>query len=327
MATPEGEKKLYNDLALAYAKSTTALNKAVSKAYKDAADAIVVAPPVVEEPPAVEEPPVVTPPPVVGAWPKDLSANPTGPKKPLPARVASLTVSEDGKVVDGYNADVVYVKANNVTLKNGLTRTVKKDPGKAGLVIEDSKIDGENQTENAVEWSDYVCRRTEVTRTTDAFKGHGNVLIEDCWVHDLNFQTGAGTGAGGFSHNDGLQTSSGNNVKVVNSRLENMRGNAGLYIQADQGPISNVILQNNYLSNVGNYMIYVKESVTAPQNGLPNNVTIIGNTFGKRPDYLDPNWGLMAAEVRANNLVWQNNKTADGKVLVLNQWGKAEVQQ
>lgn len=320
MATPEIEKKLYADIAKGFLVApVTASDRAIAKAYQDASNAIVLPPPVVV-------PPIVTPPPVNTNWPRELSANPTGPKKPLPGRVVSLTITEDNKIIDGFNAEIVYVKANNVTLKNGLTRAIKKDPGKTGLIIEDSKIDGENMTENAVEWNEYVCRRTEVTRTTDAFKGHGNTEIDSCWIHDLNFQTGAGTGAGGFSHNDGLQTSSGNNVKVVNTRLENMRGNAGLYIQADQGPISNVVLQNNYLSNVGNYMIYVKESVTAPQNGLPTNVTIIGNTFGKRPDYLDPNWGEMKAEVRATNLVWQNNKTVDGKNVILNSWGKGETQ-
>lgn len=320
VASPEIDKKLYAELAKGYlVPPVTASDRAIAKAYQDASEAIVI-------PPPITVPPVVTPPPINTAWPKELSANPTGPKKPLPGRVANLTITEDNKIVDGYNADVVYVKANNVTLRNGLTRSVKKDPGKTGLVIEDSKIDGENMTENAVEWNEYVCRRTEVTRTTDAFKGHGNVLIEDCWIHDLNFQTGAGTGAGGFSHNDGLQVSSGNNIKIINTRIENTRGNAGVFVDPDQGTISNVTIENNFYTNVGNYMIYVKESASNPSTGLPSNVIIKGNIFGKRPAYLDPNWGEMKAEVRASNLVWQNNKDTNGKLVELDSYGKGVTQ-
>jgi hypothetical protein len=327
MATPEIEKKLYNDLANAYGLSMTSMNKALKAAYKAAADAIVIPPPVTTTPPTTT-PPVVTPP-VVGVWPKDLTANPTGPKKVLPGLVSNVTTTNDGQIIDGVNADTITVNHKNVTIRNFKTKSIlatRTGFDASGLVLEDGIVDGQNQAENAVAYNGYVCRRTEITRTTDAFKAHGNVEIDSCWIHDLNFQTGAGTGAGGFSHNDGVQVSSGNNVSVKNTRIENTRGNAGLFVDPDQGTISNVILQNNFLNNVGNYMIYVKESASNPSTGLPTNVTVIGNTFGKRPDYLDPTWGLMICEIRANNLVFQNNKTVDGKAVSLDGYGKGVVQ-
>lgn len=319
---PANEKQLFKDLGSAYNLSTTKMNKAISKAYTDASDRIDLE--VVTPPPVVSPPPVITPPPISGAWPKDLTANPTGPKKTLPAHVGTFTTTQDGQVIDGLQAGVVNVNHNNVTIRNFKAEAIKKQPGKSGLITEDGIVDGQNRQENGIEWSSYTCRRVEITRTTDAFKAHGDVVIDSCWVHDLNFQTGSGTGAGGFSHNDGVQVSSGNNVVVKNSRFENTRGNAGVFVDPDQGTISNVTIENNFLTNVGNYMIYVKESASNPSTGLPSNVTIKGNIFGKRPDYLPADWGLMAAEIRANNLVWKDNVTSDGKMVVLNSWGKGE---
>lgn len=314
VATPEQEKAHHLDLAAAYRKSTSTVNKALADAHQKAADRIVLTPPV--------QPPVVTPP-VVGSWPKDSTANPTGPKKLMTAVAGDLITNTDGQIIDAKNiSGKIIVKHNNVKITNFVTTGVWKDSGKTGLIMEDGKIDGQNVVEDAVRWGDYTARRVEVTRTTDAFKAQGNVLIEDCWIHDLNFQTGAGTGAGNFSHNDGAQTSVGNNTVVRRTRLENMRGNAGLYTQPDQGTISNVTYDSNYLTNVGNYMIYVKESVTKPENGLPNNVIITNNIFGKHPDYLDPTWGEMKAEVRATNLVWKDNKNEAGKLVELDAWGK-----
>ncbi len=314
MATPEIEKKLFTDLAAAYNKSTTAVNKAIAKSYSDAAAAIVI-------PPAVVVPPVVTPP-TNTAWPKDVTAKPTGPKKALMDHQGDLNTTSENQIIDARNVTgKILVHNNGVKITNFKAMAVWKDQGKTGLVLEDGIIDGQNVTENAVQWSDYTARRVEVTRTVDAFKAHGETLIEDCWVHDLFFST---NGPGGFSHNDGVQTSSGNNVTVRRTRIERTRGNAALYAQADQGTISNVVWESNYITDSGNYMQYSKESVTAPQFGLVNGLTVKNNTFGKRPDYLDPTWGYMMAECRANNIVWENNiQESSGKQTKLDSSGKA----
>jgi len=189
---------------------------------------------------------------------------------------------------------------------------------------EDGIVDGEKQGVDGVGFNAYTARRVEITRTIDGFKAHGDVTIEDCWIHDLDFRTGPGTGAGDFSHNDCTQVSSGSNITLRRNRCENTRGNSAHFVDADQGKISTVTIDSNYYNNTGNYMVYVKQSESAPQYGLPDKVTITNNLFGKRPDYLPADWGLMAAEVHATNLIWQNNiQQSSGKQLVLDQWGKA----
>lgn len=310
---PENEKQYLLDTAAAYRLSTTKTSKALAKAAEDAASRIVI--------PTTTQPPVVTPP-SGPTFPLNLINNPTGPKKPLPPQTLSVTTTSDNQVIDAINTKIVYVKHNDVTIRNSQMTSVQKDRGKIGLTIEDSKIDGENIQENAVQWSDYICRRTEITRTTDAFKAHGYVKIEQCWVHDLNFQTGTTTGAGGYSHNDGVQVSSGTSITVTGSRFENMKGNGGVFIDPDQGPISNVLIENNFFTNVGNYPIYIKESASNPSTGLPNNVTVKNNTIGQRRTDTDPTWGPMLCEIRANNLAFSGNKTLDGQTIKLDSSGK-----
>ena len=310
---PENEKQYLLDTAAAYRLSTTKTSKALAKAAEDAASRIVI--------PTTTQPPVVTPP-SGPTFPLNLINNPTGPKKPLPIAIGNVTTTVDGQTIDGINATVINIKHNNVTIRNFQAASIQKEQGKTGLVLEDGKIDGQNIYENAVQWSDYTCRRVEITRTTDAFKAHGNITIEQCWVHDLNFQTGSTTGAGGYSHNDGVQVSSGTSITVTGSRFENMKGNGGVFVDPDQGPISNVLIENNFFTNVGNYPIYIKESASNPSTGLPTNVTVKNNTIGQRRTDTDPTWGPMLCEIRANNLAFSGNKTLDGQTIKLDSSGK-----
>lgn len=323
MATPEIEKKLFTELAAGYGKSTTASNKAIAAAYKAAADAIVI-------PPAVVTPPVVTPPivtpPTNSAWPKDVAANPTGSKKPMASVVGDLVTQKDGDLIDAKNVTgKIIVKHNNVKITNFVTTGVWKDPGKTGLIMEDGKIDGQNVVENSVQWSEYTLRRVEVTRTIDGCKGHGNVVIEDSWLHDNTFATGAGTGAGGYTHGDGLQVSSGNNVVFQRNRVENWRGNSGVFVDPDQGTIANVTIAGNFFSNVGNYPIFIKESASNPSTGLPSNVKVTDNVIGARRTDTPADWGPMLCECRASGLIFTGNKTADGKEIKLGTDGKGYI--
>lgn len=261
-------------------------------------------------------------------WPFTLADDPTGPKVSMDVVSADLYSTSDGqtinaKDVNGYH---IYIEHNNVTVTNFRCRAVRKTPGKTGLVIEDGIIDGQDTTENAVEWNEYTARRIEVTGTVDAFKAHGNVLIEDCYIHDLDYRD---LGGGNYTHNDCMQMSSGTNVTVRRCRMERTRGNAGLYVQPDQGTIGWATLEDNYFDDVGNHMIYIKESVSAPGNGLPDLVTVTGNVFGPRPTWIPEGWGTpednpMMAEVRADSIVWENNvQESSGLQTELNAWDKA----
>ena len=220
-----------------------------------------------------------------------------------------ITITTDGAVVQNINVTgQITVAANNVTIRNFRANNIYKNPGKVGLLMEYGDIHGEqNDSADGVVWSDYTARYLNVYNIFDAFKAHGNVLIENCWVHDLKFKTGPAAGAGGYTHNDGVQVSSGNNVTVRNSIFERNLGNSAIFIDADQGPISNVTIEGNRLGG-GGFTLYSIQSRSAPQFGRPTNVMIRNNVFTEEHHY-------DYATIAATGTTWTNNRNLSGGLI------------
>jgi hypothetical protein len=233
---------------------------------------------------------------------------PVGPSNPSILQVTGpMTISTPGAVVQ--NVDVsgtITVTAGNVTIRNFRAQSILQSSA-SGMLLEDGEIyGGPSFTGDGLEWNAYTMRRVNVHNTFDGLKGHGNVLIENSWIHDMNEFRGAQYGAGGYSHNDGLQVSAGSNITVRNSRFERTGLNSAIFIDADQGPIDNVLIENDYLSG-GGFTFYSIQSRSAPQFGVPTNVTVRNNTFGS--DH------LFDYATVGGNVVWSGNVNESGQTV------------
>lgn len=309
----------YKEMQTAYNLSTTKMNKAIAAAYGKLADAATPIPV-----PPIPEPPI--PPTPTTGWPKDKNANPTGPKKPLTINNGDWNSTSDGQTLDASDiTGYIRIHHNNVTVSNFRTKGVIQDPGKKGAKLSDGQILSDGSTDG-YQWNEAAFSRTEFTNTFDGAKAHGNISFDQCWFHDNLFRTGAGTGAGDYTHNDAIQVSSGNNITFTKCRVENWHGNAGVFVDPDQGTISNVTISGNYFTNVGNYPIYIKESASNPGTGLPTTVIVKDNIIGARRSDTPANWGPMLCEIRANQLTFANNvEEASGKTIKLDGAGKGYV--
>ncbi|MCZ7525050.1 MAG: hypothetical protein M5U14_00845 [Acidimicrobiia bacterium] len=138
-----------------------------------------------------------------GAKPPERSPAPTpppwGPSDPSRLRpTGPLTVTTPGAVVE--NVDVagpIHVRASNVTIRNFRASNVAQESGITGLVLESGEIHGNDDPAFALDgvtWANYTARRLDVHHVVDGFKAHGNVLIEQSWVHDLNVLPAGGAG-------------------------------------------------------------------------------------------------------------------------------------
>jgi hypothetical protein len=216
-----------------------------------------------------------------------------------------ITITTPGQVVENINVSgTITVAANNVTLRNFRAQNVLQQSGNGGLLMEDGEIyGGAGYTGDGMDWANYTMRRMNVHNTFDGVKAHGNVLIESSWIHDLNEFKGAQYGAGGYSHNDGVQVSAGSNITIRGSRLERTGFNSAIFVDSDQGPISNVLIENNYLDG-GGFTLYSIQSRSAPQFGVPTNVVVQNNVFGSDHlfDYAELGGGA----------TWTNNTNAAG---------------
>lgn len=163
----------------------------------------------------------------------------------------SITVTQDGAVVQNMlvNGQIV-VRANNVTIKD--TRIISGDYypidySASGLLVQDSEIIGTSGDVTAgMSFSDYTARRVEITGTSDGFKADANVLIEDCYVHGLYVSAS--------SHNDGVQTTGGSNVRLNHNtfKLGDQDGiNAIVQFGTEGSQNSNWTITNNLLDGGG----------------------------------------------------------------------------
>ena len=201
----------------------------------------------------------------------------------------SLTITEDGAVVDGLDIDgTVTVAADDVTIRRSLIRgegryAIELESGYEGLLVEDVEIDGSDIESAAVCCSNYTLRRVDIHDVTEGPRAGSNVTIEDSYVHhmrrcrDRTFEEGC--------HIDAIQSTDGSNITIRGNNLQaynpetDLPMNAVFMFGEDLGDLSDVLFADN-LVNGGNYAINGGGSGTTDAE-----VTITGNRFGRDARY------------------------------------------
>lgn len=190
-----------------------------------------------------------------------------------------ITVDEDGAVVEGLDIDgEITVLADNVTIRNVRIRSSDYypiryfDEDNVGLVVEDSEIEGlSGDATAAISFANYTARRLNVHGTADGFKADSNVLIEDCWVHDLSNGEG--------EHNDGVQSTGGAGVTL---RHNDISGASNAAVQTGDlgGATIDLVLECNWFAG-GGYTLNIRgEGETVPMG-----TQILHNRFGRDHGY------------------------------------------
>jgi thrombospondin type 3 repeat protein len=134
-----------------------------------------------------------------------------------------MTVTTAGAVLDGLDVlafghdPVLSVNAPNVTIRNTRVRgngIALIQNNSTGLVVEDSTLAnlpnaGEPDCHNGIALGDYIARRLEITGCENgAETARDDVLLEDSWIHDLDWQGTSWFNADG-PHTDGVQNNGG----------------------------------------------------------------------------------------------------------------------
>jgi hypothetical protein len=190
-----------------------------------------------------------------------------------------LTVSRAGAVIDRRDLKCLTIAASNVTVRRTRIRCggyypVRIANGARNVVLEDVEIDGlGSHAAIAIGTDNYTLRRADVHSVGDGPRMGDNSVVEDSWIHDL--------AAGGGSHNDGIQSTGGSNIKILHNRIEHPNAQTScILIGANLDHVDDVLVQGNLL-NGGNYTIYAggKDGYRA------DNVRILGNRFGRDAVY------------------------------------------
>ncbi|WP_434427190.1 right-handed parallel beta-helix repeat-containing protein [Nannocystis pusilla] len=190
-----------------------------------------------------------------------------------------VTVDEDGAVVEGLDIEgTITVLADDVTIRHVRIRTDDYypiryfDEDNVGLVVEDSEIEGlSGNATAAISFANYTARRLNVHGTADGFKADSNVLIEDCWVHDLS--------NGPDEHNDGVQSTGGAGVTL---RHNDISGASNAAVQTGDlgGATIDLTLECNWFDGGGWTL-----NIRGTGETVPMGTKILHNRFGRGHGY------------------------------------------
>ena len=167
-----------------------------------------------------------------------------------------------GVTISGLNVTgSIEVNVANVTIKNTKITGCSYYPinyGSTGLTVEDTEINpGCIDASACLSFDNYTAIRINCSGAVDGFKGNQNVIVQDSYIHDVQFNSS--------THNDGIQSTGGSNVTFTHNTCD--MGTAGDCIQfsADSGwtVTNNLVRATGWMFN----------------GGTPDNSTFTGNRF------------------------------------------------
>jgi hypothetical protein len=190
--------------------------------------------------------------------------------------VGSQKFGTAGDVITGLDIVGNVVTTADVTLQGcrvtGSTSPLVRNMGGKLRLVDTTIVGGNILGQDDVGYGDFTVLRCDISRSQDGMKASANCDIEDSFIHDLYRLAGQ-------SHSDGIQIGSGSNIRIVGNTIENPFVSVScILIKADQGDISNVLVQGNLLAG-GGWCVY--GGATAA-NHKASAVKILGNRFSTK---------------------------------------------
>jgi hypothetical protein len=191
----------------------------------------------------------------------------------------SITVRQNGQVVEGLDIHgTITVLANDVVIRKVRITTGDYYPvryfdnGNTGLLVEDSEIIGTSgNVTSGVAFANYTARRLNIHGMADGLKADSNVLIEDCWIHDLSNGSG--------EHNDGVQSTGGKGVTIRHNAISGA-SNACVQTGDEGAATEDLIVQCNWLAG-GGYTLNIRGTGAT----RPRNTKVLDNRFARTFEY------------------------------------------
>lgn len=221
-----------------------------------------------------------------------------GPANTGPVPGAALTVvngdqtfSGSGQVIEGKDFHgFVKVTGKNITFRNCIFRGRATTSNNAlldtesgsGTVVEDSEFVPSNPAPTI---DSIAARNTTITRVhihggVDGMKAESNTIVQDSYIHDMNWFSSDPNQGGGATHNDGIQSFDGESNVIIRHNTIDMSTTKSPNA-AWQTSAFNSRIENNFLDG-GGCIINVNQM--ARSGGL----AIVGNRFGRHSEFKCP---------------------------------------
>jgi hypothetical protein len=204
------------------------------------------------------------------------------------------TFSAGGQVIEGKDFHgFVKVTGKNITFRNCVFRGRATTSNNAlldtesgsGTVVEDSEFVPSNPapTIDSIAARNTTILRVHIHGGVDGMKAESNTLVQDSFIHDMNWFSSDPNQGGGATHNDGIQSFAGeSNVIIRHNTIDlstTKQANA-----AWQTSATNSRIENNFLDGGGCVINVAHQSSGGPIGGI----AVVGNRFGRHSEFKCP---------------------------------------
>jgi hypothetical protein len=234
-----------------------------------------------------------------------------------------VVVKKKGQVVDGIKSKArIVTRADGIRLSDCDIGTFHADTN--DLLAKHCTINGGVYGEGS-----YTLEYNFITSQGDGIdptgQGHKIIQYNKIWRDGTRV---------GDKHQDGIQFWQGGNTVITRNWIGGF-GTSAIMVKADHGPISNVVIDSNYLDNpTGYFQLYL-----CPQSHGLSYITVTNNAFGKATSVVSTCRAKLTyvhteeqrqAAIKAGNgkaaswIVWNNNYVASTHAVVPPPGGWAE---
>jgi hypothetical protein len=249
---------------------------------------------------AAKPPPV---PPTTAPAPTTVPARPGG--RPGPANTGvpagtgltvingDLVVKSAGAVVDAKDIKgSLIIEASNVTVQRSLIEGgVNEDSvvikSGSGILLQDDEVTVAHPTAaiDAMSVQNVTINRLNIHGGVDGMKLSSNSLVENSWIHGLDYFAQSLPPFTGPTHNDTIQIMSGSNIRITGNYLQAVAiDNSAIQITQDGGTTTGVSIVNNWGDGGGctfNFSGHGPGGVLLAMSGI----SATGNRFGRDTQY------------------------------------------
>jgi len=205
-----------------------------------------------------------------------------------------VIVTTNGTVIDaGDIKGALFIKASNVIVRNSLIEgsansdSVVISSG-TGILLEDDEVAVRYPTvsHDAMSVHNATLHRLNIHGGVDGMKLGSNSLVENSWIHGLNYFASDPAQGGGPTHNDAIQIMSGSNIHIDGNYLQPASSdNSAIQVTQDTGRVSGVYISSNWADGGGctfNFSGHGPNHVLLPMSGI----TATGNRFGRNSHFV-----------------------------------------
>jgi len=199
-----------------------------------------------------------------------------------------VVVTTPGTVIDAKHIKgALIIKASNVKVTRSLIEgragsdSVVVSSG-SGILLQDDEIAVAHPSTgtDAMSVRGATLNRLNIHGGVDGMKLSSNSVVQNSWIHGLNYFSSDPAQGGGPTHNDAIQIMSGTNIRITGNYLQaTSSNNAAIQVTQDTGSTSGLTISGNWADGGGctfNFSGHGPGGKLLSMGGI----SVTGNRFG-----------------------------------------------